>query len=142
MASLKGSLQPPMALMSLGLMGVMPARVQAPLVELFSRKATAVVSNVPGPQAPLYMCGQRVSEMYFWVPQSGSIGLGLSLLSYAGQVYFGIISDQQLVDEPDALVARFTPEFEKLLLATTVGALATKERRRSRRKARGPAATT
>jgi diacylglycerol O-acyltransferase / wax synthase len=142
MASLKGSLQPPMALMSLGLMGVMPARVQAPLVELFSRKATAVVSNVPGPQAPLYMCGQRVSEMYFWVPQSGSIGLGLSLLSYAGQVYFGIISDRQLVDEPDALVARFTPEFEKLLLATTVGALATKERRRSRRKARHPAATT
>jgi len=142
MAALKGSLQPPMALMSLGLMGVMPARVQAPLVELFSRKATAVVSNVPGPQSPLYLCGQRVSEMYFWVPQSGSIGLGLSLLSYAGQVYFGIISDRQLVDDPDELVARFAPEFEKLLLATTVGALAAKEKRRSRRKARGPAATT
>jgi diacylglycerol O-acyltransferase len=142
MAALKGSLQPPMALMSLGLMGVMPAVVQAPLVELFSRKATAVVSNVPGPQAPLYLCGQRVSEMYFWVPQSGSIGLGLSLLSYAGQVYFGIISDRQLVEDPDELVARFAPEFEKLLLATTVGALAAKEKRRSRRKARGPAATT
>ena len=139
MAALKGSLQPPMALMSLGLMGMMPARVQAPLVELFSRKATAVVSNVPGPQAPLYMCGQRVTEMYFWVPQSGSIGLGLSLLSYAGQVYFGTISDQQLVDDPDELVARFAPEFEKLLLAATVGALAAKEKKRPRRK---PAGTT
>jgi WS/DGAT/MGAT family acyltransferase len=165
MAALKGSLQPPMALMSLGLMGLMPARVQAPLVELFSRKATAVVSNVPGPQAPLYMCGQRVSEMYFWVPQSGSIGLGLSLLSYAGQVYFGAISDRRLVDDPDALVARFAPEFEKLLLAATVGTLAVKEKRarqkppprrspagrgsaskkakkRPRRQIRGPAATT
>jgi diacylglycerol O-acyltransferase / wax synthase len=139
MAALKGSLQPPMALMSLGLMGMMPARVQAPLVELFSRKATAVVSNVPGPQAPLFMCGQRVSEMYFWVPQSGSIGLGVSLLSYAGQVYFGVISDRQLVDDPDALVARFAPEFEKLLLATTVGALAAKGKKRPRRR---PAATT
>jgi WS/DGAT/MGAT family acyltransferase len=139
MAALKGSLQPPMALMSLGLMGMMPARVQAPLVELFSRKATAVVSNVPGPQAPLFMCGQRVTEMYFWVPQSGSIGLGVSLLSYAGQVYFGMISDRQLVDDPDALVARFAPEFEKLLLAATVGALAVKEKRRPPRK---PAAST
>jgi WS/DGAT/MGAT family acyltransferase len=139
MAALKGSLQPPMALMSLGLMGMMPARVQAPLIELFSRKATAVVSNVPGPQSPLFMCGQRVTEMYFWVPQSGSIGLGVSLLSYAGQVYFGMISDQQLVDDPDALVSRFAPEFEKLLLAATVGALAAREKKRQRRK---PAAST
>lgn len=138
MAALKGSLQPPMALMSLGLMGMLPAVVQAPLVELFSRKATAVVSNVPGPQAPLYMCGQRVSEMYFWVPQSGSIGLGLSLLSYAGQVHFGMISDRQLVDDPEALVARFAPEFEKLLLAATVGVLGAREKR----KRRGAAATT
>jgi WS/DGAT/MGAT family acyltransferase len=144
MAALKGSLQPPMALMSLGLMGMMPAIVQAPLVELFSRKATVVVSNVPGPQAPLYLCGQRVSEMYFWVPQSGSIGIGLSLLSYAGQVYFGIVSDRRLVDDPDALVARFAPEFEKLLLAATVGALAFKEKATAprRRRARRPAATT
>jgi len=165
MAALKGSLQPPMALMSLGLMGLMPARVQAPLVELFSRKATAVVSNVPGPQSPLYMCGQRVSEMYFWVPQSGSIGLGLSLLSYAGQVYFGAIADRRLVDDPDGLVARFASEFEKLLLAATVGTLAVRETRarqklpprrsaaghgsarkqaktRPQRKTRDPAATT
>ena len=138
MAALKGSLQPPMALMSLGLMGMMPARVQAPLVELFSRKATVVASNVPGPQSPLFMCGQRVTEMYFWVPQSGSIGLGVSLLSYAGQVYFGMISDQRLVEDPDALVARFAPEFEKLLLAATVGALAAKEKKKPRR----PAAST
>jgi WS/DGAT/MGAT family acyltransferase len=124
MAMLKGSLQPPMSLMSLGLMGMLPAAVQAPLVELFSRKATAVVSNVPGPQAPLYLCGQRVSEMYFWVPQSGSIGLGLSILSYAGQVHFGMIADRALVPAPARVVERFPAEFEKLLLATVVGALA------------------
>jgi diacylglycerol O-acyltransferase len=124
MKALKGSLQPPMTLMTLGLMGMMPAAVQAPAVELFSRKATAVVSNVPGPQAPLYMCGQRVSEMYFWVPQSGTIGLGISLLSYAGQVYVGMISDRKLIKAPDEVVARFSAEFEKLLLAATVGALA------------------
>jgi WS/DGAT/MGAT family acyltransferase len=128
MAALKGSMQPPMTLMMLGLMGLMPAAVQAPAIELFSRKATAVVSNVPGPQAPLYMCGQRITEMYFWVPQSGTIGLGISILSYAGQVHFGMIADRKLVRRPGDLVARFAPEFEKLLLAATVGALAMRDR--------------
>ena len=128
MAALKGSLQPPMTLMTLGLLGVLPAAAQAPAVEIFSRKASVVVSNVPGPQAPLYLCGQRVSEMYFWVPQSGTIGLGVSLLSYAGRVYFGVISDRELTERPDHVAARFAPEFEKLLLAATVGALAMRER--------------
>ena len=128
MAALKGSMQPPMTLMTLGLMGMMPAAVQAPAIEIFSRKATAVVSNVPGPQAPLYLCGQRVTEMYFWVPQSGTIGLGISILSYAGQVHFGVISDRKLIRQPDEVVARFAPEFEKLLLAATVGALAMRNR--------------
>jgi WS/DGAT/MGAT family acyltransferase len=128
MAALKGSTQPPLTLVTLGLMGILPAAVQAPAVELFSRKASAVVSNVPGPQAPLYMCGQRVSEMYFWVPQSGTIGLGISILSYAGHVYFGMISDKRLVQEPERVVARFAPEFEKLLLAATVGVLGLRER--------------
>jgi WS/DGAT/MGAT family acyltransferase len=126
MVSLKGSLQPPMSLMVLGLMGLLPAAVQAPAIELFSRKGSLVASNVPGPQAPLYMCGQRISEMYFWVPQSGTMGIGISILSYAGQVFFGIIADDRLIDDPQAVVDRIGPEFERLLLAVTVGALATK----------------
>jgi len=124
MATLKGSLQPAASLMSLGLMGMLPAAAQSPMIETFSRKATAVVSNVPGPQAPLHICGQRITEMYFWVPQSGSIGLGISILSYAGQVHFGIIADRALVPSPADVVERFPVEFEKLLLATVMGALA------------------
>ena len=132
MAALKGSLQPPMSLVSLGVMGMLPSALQGPLVELFSRKATAVVSNVPGPQAPLHMCGQRISEMHFWVPQSGSIGLGVSLLSYAGHVHFGVIADRALVESPARIVERFAREFENLVLATTVGLLALRELPRPR----------
>jgi len=135
MAALKGSLQPPMTLMVLGLMGLLPGVVQAPAIDLFSRKASAVVSNVPGPQAPLYMCGQRISEMYFWVPQTGTIGIGISVLSYAGKVYVGLISDRRLIREPHKVIDRFAPEFEKLLLAATVGALATRPKRARRRPA-------
>jgi WS/DGAT/MGAT family acyltransferase len=127
MQALKGSLQPPMTLMVLGMMGMLPAVLQAPAIEMFSRKGTVVASNVPGPQAPLYLCGQRIAEMYFWVPQSGTMGIGVSLLSYAGKVFIGMIADRALVPDPGQLVGRFGPEFERLLLATTVGVLGLRE---------------
>jgi hypothetical protein len=78
--------------------------------------------------------------MYFWVPQSGSMGLGISVLSYAGQVYFGMISDKKLLKTPERVVERFAPEFEKLLLATTVGALATKKKAARKKPRSRPAA--
>ena len=104
--------------------------MQEPAIDLFSRKASTVISNVPGPQAPLKLCGQRICEMYFWVPQSGSIGVGISVLSYAGQVHFGVIADRELQVEPRRIAAAFGPEFERLLLATTVELLALRERDR------------
>jgi WS/DGAT/MGAT family acyltransferase len=124
MQAIKGSVQPPMTLLALGLMGLLPGALQTPAIELLSRKASVVVSNVPGPQAPLYLCGQRISEMHFWVPQSGTIGIGVSVLTYAGKVHFGVIADRDLLDDPADLADRFAPEFEQLLLAVTVGALA------------------
>ncbi len=133
LAALKGSLQPSMTLAVLGLLGRLPAAVQAPAVELFSRKGTAVVSNVPGPKGPLYICGQRITEMHFWVPQSGSMGLGISLLTYAGQVYVGMIADHNLVAEPQRVVDLFAPELERL--RESVGVLA-RGRKRTAAKAR------
>ena len=143
MRDLKGSQQPPLTLTVLGLLGVMPNVVQGPAIELFSRKGSLVASNVPGPQAPLYLCGQRIAEMHFWVPQSGSIGVGVSILSYAGKVFFGLIADRACIAEPAQLVERLGPEFEQLLLATTVGVLGLQQRKpRRRKRAAQPAGNT
>jgi hypothetical protein len=128
MRALKGSLQPPMTLVVLGLLGLVPSPVQAAAIELFSRKGSLVASNVPGPQSPLYLCGQRIDEMYFWVPQSGSMGIGVSVLSYAGKVYFGVIADRALIANPRELVDRLGPEFERLVLAATAGIPGLRER--------------
>jgi len=136
MRALKGSLQPPMTLMVLGAMGLIPGALQAPAVELFSRKGSLVTSNVPGPQSPLYLCGQRISEMYFWVPQSGSMGVGVSILSYAGKVFIGMIADRELIADPQQVVDRFGPEFERLLLSATVGVLGLREMELGREKER------
>lgn len=115
MRNLKNSRQAIVAYGLLAAMGLAPPAVQSLALELFSRKATAVATNVPGPQMPLYLGGSRIREMMFWVPQTGSIGLGLSILSYNGRVQFGLIGDGRLVPDPRAVIDRFRPEFEKLL---------------------------
>jgi hypothetical protein len=66
--------------------------------------------------------------MHFWVPQSGSIGVGVSILSYAGKVFFGLIADRACIAEPAQVVERLGPEFEQLLLAATVGVLGLQQR--------------
>jgi WS/DGAT/MGAT family acyltransferase len=116
MRDLKGRRQAVVAFGLLAALGMAPAALQAPALELFSRKASAVATNVPGPQQPLFMAGVEVRELMFWVPQTGSIGLGLSILSYNGKVYFGVIGDGKRVRDPDAIVQRFDAEFEKLVL--------------------------
>ena len=98
-----------------------PRAVRGWALDLFSRRATAVATNVPGPQQPLYLAGCMLREMMFWVPQTGSIGVGISILSYNGRVHFGLIADGRLIPDPDAVIRRFGAEFEKLLYLSLMG---------------------
>jgi WS/DGAT/MGAT family acyltransferase len=115
MNELKSSKQAAVTLGFLAALGMGPSAVQKPVLEMLSQKATAVLTNVPGPQQPLYLVGSKMKEMMFWVPQNGNIGLGISILSYNGKVFFGLISDHRLVPEPSEIISRFSREFEKLL---------------------------
>jgi hypothetical protein len=65
----------------------------------------------------------------FWVPQSGRLGLGISIISYAGGVMLGVATDARLVPDPERIVEAFKVEFE------AVRKLATSRRQASRRKA-------
>ena len=118
MRELKRSKQAALTFGLLAAVGMAPAAVQRVALELFSRKATTVATNVPGPQMPLYLAGCEVKELMFWVPQNGTIGMGLSILSYNGRVHFGLIADGRRVTDPDAIVQRFVREVEKLTLIT------------------------
>ena len=50
----------------------------------------------------------------FWVPQSGDIGMGVSILSYNGGVQFGVITDTRCAPSPRSIIDEFAPEFAKL----------------------------
>jgi len=116
MRELKRSRQAALTFGLLAAVGMAPAAIQQMALELFSRKATTVATNVPGPQMPLYLAGCEVREIMFWVPQNGTIGMGLSILSYNGRVHFGVIADAKRVTDPDSLARRFGREVEKLTL--------------------------
>ncbi len=118
MLALKDSFQPVLALGLLAAMGAGPKILQETLLVALARNATAVMTNVPGPQSPLWLAGARLDGLMFWVPQSGDIGLGVSILSYDGAVRFGVAADRGLCPDPDRVSGRFAAEFEKLVLAT------------------------
>jgi diacylglycerol O-acyltransferase / wax synthase len=118
MHQLKNSKQAVMSLGLLAALGMGPTALQKPALELFSRKASTVLTNVPGPQQTLYLAGAPLKEMMFWVPQSGSIGMGISIISYNGQVFCGLITDNKLVPDPDQVMLNFREEFDNLLHLT------------------------
>ena len=115
MTELKASKQAAVTFGFLAALGMGPAALQKPVLDILSAKATTVLTNVPGPQHPIYLAGTCIREMMFWVPQNGGIGLGISILSYDGQVFFGLIADRRLVPRPREVIEGFRPEFEKLL---------------------------
>ena len=115
MAELKGSYQPLLTMGVLALSGLMVRPLQSAITDLFAKKASAVMTNVPGPKECIRFCGRSVEQVMFWVPQSGNIGLGVSILSYAGGVQFGLITDAKMCPDPEAIIERFAPEFDKLL---------------------------
>lgn len=118
MNALKGSYQPVLALGILAAMGSGPKMLQEVLLQILARNATAVMTNVPGPQQALYIAGGEIDSLMFWVPQSGDIGMGVSILSYNGNVQFGVVTDRGLCPDPEHVIAGFAPEFEKLVLTT------------------------
>jgi diacylglycerol O-acyltransferase len=121
MNALKNSPQAVVALWLLNAMGVVPAAIQERAVDLFTGKASMVISNVPGVQQPLYLAGAKIKQQFFWVPQAGSIGVGVSMLTYNHQVHFGLIADRNLIPNPQAVVDDFAHEFEALLLSVVAG---------------------
>jgi WS/DGAT/MGAT family acyltransferase len=63
-----------------------------------------VVSNVPGPQQPLYLLGRRIKEIYPFVPLSPqNHALSIGMISYDGRVYFGLAGDRDVVSDLDDL---------------------------------------
>jgi diacylglycerol O-acyltransferase len=121
MQALKDS---PQALVTYGLLsliGSLPDAVEDPAIAWFSAKASLVASNVRGPGRPMHLGGAPISQILFWVPQTGSIGVGVSMFSYNEEVQYGVIADRRLIPEPGELVSIVQTEFDRLVFLVLLG---------------------
>ncbi|MBP6671038.1 MAG: DUF1298 domain-containing protein [Gemmatimonadales bacterium] len=96
------------------LLTVLPHGVSRWLIDFLANKCTAVVTNMPGPQRLVTLAGRQVRGMMFWVPQRADIGVGISVLSFAGKVQVGVIADARLLPDAGLLVEAFEEEFAAL----------------------------
>lgn len=110
---LKQSWQPGVAWGLAASASAIPEPWRQPVADVFYRKASAVVSNVPGTPEARYLAGCRISEQMFWVPQAGDIGLGVSIVSYAGQVQFGVVADEAIMTDPADFLADCLQELQR-----------------------------
>ncbi len=114
MDAIKRTPEPFVAFQILNALGLAPAEVADLVVNLFGSKSTAVMTNVIGPKQPVWFAGRRMTDMMFWVPQSGRMGLGVSIFSYDGHVVVGIATDAGLVPDPERIASFFEDELEEL----------------------------
>lgn len=107
----------PEALVTFGILnaiGTTPTALEKIINSIFGMKVSAVMTNVPGPREPIYLMGDRIRGLMFWVPTPAKLGLGVSIISYAGEVIVGVGTDAGLVPDPDSIVSGFVQEFQAL----------------------------
>jgi WS/DGAT/MGAT family acyltransferase len=101
---------------------------QASRLQTRQRLFNLVVTNVPGPQSPLYLLGRRMRAVYPLVPLAANTALGIAVLSYDGSLNFGLNADYDALPDLDSL-ARDLEQSIAQILQTAPSALGKKRSR-------------
>ncbi|WP_168210474.1 WS/DGAT/MGAT family O-acyltransferase [Persicimonas caeni] len=96
------------------LAGHTPEMVEHLVADTFGKKASTVVTNVPGPREPLYLGGREVTDLMFWAPHPARLGSNASIISYNGVVRVGVRGDENVLPDPEKVVGYFDEEFDGL----------------------------
>jgi diacylglycerol O-acyltransferase len=111
------------------LTGFAPPTVMGQAARLVSRQRmfNLVVTNVPGPQFPLYLAGRKMLDPFPMVPLAKNQALGIALLSYAGKINFGLVGDWDLMWDLDEFADDLRESLEELADAAGVELAASRE---------------
>jgi WS/DGAT/MGAT family acyltransferase len=112
------------------LSGFAPPTIMDQAARLMSRQRffNLVVTNVPGPQFPLYLAGRRMLDPFPMVPLASGQGLGVALLSYDGKINFGLVGDYDMLWDLDELAADVRASLAELADVAGVKLTSTDER--------------
>lgn len=135
MEGLKESHQAVGARLLTELTGFAPPTVMAQAARLQARQRyfNLVVTNVPGPQFPLYVLGRRMQAIYPMVPLAQRLALGIAIMSYDGTLAFGLNADYDVLPDVELLATQLDDALEELAVAAGLPP----RRRRRARAARG-----
>lgn len=115
MEQLKSSAEAVATFTILNLLGAVPPWLQDIAVAFFDTKGSSIMTNVPGPRGQLHMAGAPIDTIMAWVPQSGRISLGVSIISYNGKVWLGVATDAGLIPDPHTIISMFQTEYRELV---------------------------
>jgi diacylglycerol O-acyltransferase / wax synthase len=87
---------------------------QAARLQTRQRLFNLTVTNVPGPQFPLYMLGSRLEAMYPHVPLAANTALGIAIISYDGSLCFGLLGDYDALPDLDGIGEALSASVEEL----------------------------
>ncbi|MEA2154737.1 MAG: diacylglycerol O-acyltransferase / wax synthase [Solirubrobacteraceae bacterium] len=104
---------------------------QAARLQQRQRSFNVVVTNVPGPQVPLYLLGRRLRALYPVLPLADRQALGIAVTSYDGQLGFGLLADYDAVADLDVLAAALRASIDALAAGASVPRRAASGRRRA-----------
>ncbi|MGZ4437946.1 MAG: WS/DGAT domain-containing protein [Nocardioidaceae bacterium] len=96
----------------------MSKRLYRATIDLLANRSVGVLTNVPGPQVPLYVGGQKVEGMMGWAPLTADQVMSFTIFSYDGKVFVGIAADVGLVPDHSQIVDGFADAFRRLSLLT------------------------
>ncbi len=106
------------------LTGFAPPTIMAQAARLQARQRmfNLVVTNVPGPQIPLYMLGRQMEAMYPMVPLATNQALGIAIMSYNGALDFGLNADYDAFGDLEVLADELRASIEELVGAAGIDA--------------------
>ncbi len=106
-----------------GLSGFAPTTIvsQAARLQARQRLFNLVVTNVPGPQMPLYMLGRQLEAIYPMVPLANNTALGIAIMSYNGQLNFGLAADYDALPDLNRLASDLESSIDELVAAAAPG---------------------
>ena len=98
------------------LSGFMPPTVVAAMTRAqeIARPFNLVVTNIPGPQQPLYVLGRRLLELYPQAPLAANQAVSIAALSYDGKLGFGVLADRDRVPDVDVLTRAIETSLDEL----------------------------
>jgi diacylglycerol O-acyltransferase len=101
------------------LTGFAPPTIMAQAARLQARQRmfNLVVTNIPGPQFPLYMLGRQLEAMFPMVPLAENQALGIAIMSYNGQLNFGLNADYDALEDLEVLADELRASIEELAAA-------------------------